>query len=283
MQVPGPLQGGDHEGLATVALLAAVEQVQGLDDPPAVLVVLEGDRLLVEEGLRVGGGVVPVGDGDPTEVLAGGPGLVHVPPAEHGHPLRGGEQAERGVPGEVGRLRVGRGRAVLDARAEAMAGALVEGPVDDDHVGDALGDRHGRLLDRAARRAATVVDPGEELEVADAGQAGDLDLRVGVGGEGDHAVDVGRLDAGVLEGKDRGLAGQLHLRAPRGLGELRGADPGDRGRPDEPHIAAHGSTSSTLPVTWAPIALAPTRPIVTVLVASSLASTEPVKVIVSPG
>ncbi len=282
LQVPGPLQGRHDQGLASVALLAAVEQVQRLDDPPAVLVVLQRDRLLVEESLGVVGRVVAVGHRHPAEVLAGGAGLVHVAPAEHGHPLGRCEQAERGVPAEVRGLGVGRDRPVLHAGAEAVPGPLVEGPVDDHDIRDALGHRHGRLLDRAAGRTAAVVDAGEELEVADAGQAGDLDLGVGVGGEGDHAVDLGGLDACVLQRGHGGLTGQLHLRTPGGLGELGGTDPGHGCGPDESHVA-HGSTTSTLPVTWSPIELAPTRPTVMVFVASSLASTDPVKLMVSPG
>ena len=39
---------------------------------------------------------------------------------------------------------------------------------------------------------AAVVDAAEEGQVADAEGAGHLDLGVGVGREGDHAVDVGR-------------------------------------------------------------------------------------------
>jgi len=48
LEVTGPLEGGDDEGLAAVGLLAAVKQVQGLDDPARRLMIGQGDRLVVE-------------------------------------------------------------------------------------------------------------------------------------------------------------------------------------------------------------------------------------------
>ena len=110
-QVAGPLERRDDQGLAAVGLLAAVEQAEGLDDPARGLVVLQGDRLLVEPGFGVGGRVGPVGHRHPAEVLGGGPGGVQVALGEHGHPGGRGEQALGRVPGEVGVLGVGgRGR-----------------------------------------------------------------------------------------------------------------------------------------------------------------------------
>ena len=133
---------------------------------------------------------------------------------------------------------------VLHAGAEAAPAALVERAVADDDVGHARGDGHRRLHDRAARRAAAVVDAGEVAQLADADVAGDLDLGVGVRGERDQPVDVGRLEPGVGDrGGDR-LAGQLHLAASGVLGELGGADADDGGLaadrvPGASH--AHGS------------------------------------------
>ena len=63
-QVPCPLGARDDEGLGAVALLAAVEQAQRLDDEPARLVVRERDRLLVEPRRGIGRRVAAVGDGD---------------------------------------------------------------------------------------------------------------------------------------------------------------------------------------------------------------------------
>ena len=223
-QVPGPLEGGDHQRLAPVGLLAAVEQVERLDDPPRGLVVLEGDRLLVEPGLRVGGGVLAVGHRHPAQVLGGGPGHVQVALGGHGHPLGRGQQPDRRVPGEVGRLGVGDRGPVLHPGAEPVARPLVEGPVADDDIGHARLDGHGRLLDGAAPGAAAVVDAAEEGQLAHAQAAGDLDLRVGVRAEGDQPVHLGRLDAGVAQGEVDRLDGQPQLAATRLLGELGGPD-----------------------------------------------------------
>jgi len=64
--------------------------------------------------------------------------------------------------------------------AEAVPGALVEGAVAHHHVGDAARDRHRRLLDGRARRAAAVVDLAEERQLRDADLASHRDLGVGV-------------------------------------------------------------------------------------------------------
>ena len=71
------------------------------------------------------------------------------------------------------------------------------------------------------------------------------------------------------------LDGELELGAPGGLGELRRADPGDRG------LAGRGSsaTTFTVPVTWSPSETEPTTLIVAM--PSSTDSTVPLKVSVS--
>ena len=293
-QVPGPLERRDHEGLAAVGLLAAVEEVEGLDDPPRVLVVLEGDRLLVEPRLGVGRGVLAVGHGHPPEVLTGGPGGVQVPLGGHGHPLGRGQQSLGRVPGEVRRLGVGDGQATLHAGAESVAGAFVERPVADDDVGHTGLDGQGGLLDGAAARPAAVVDAAEERELAHAETPCDLDLGVGVRAEGDQAVHLGRLDAGVPQGQVDRLDGQAQLAAARLLGELGGADAGD-GRLADVGVVRHahrappaGRSSRTVPVTWSPRLLAPRRvtstdPRPSASAESSLAVTEPVRVMVSSG
>jgi hypothetical protein len=71
------------------------------------------------------------------------------------------------------------------------------------------------------------VDAAEEREVADAKAAGNVDVGVGVGAEADHALHLGRRNAGILEGKVDGLDGEAQLGAARGLGELGGPDAGD--------------------------------------------------------
>ena len=134
-QVPGPLHRGDQKGLATVRFLTAVEKAQRFDDPPAFLVVGEGDRLFVEEGGRVVGSMAPVGHRDSAEVLGGGSVLVHVPGREHGDPTGRGQQPERRRPTEGDVEGLGTTMSSLDPAAEPVPGTLVEGPVAEDVVG----------------------------------------------------------------------------------------------------------------------------------------------------
>jgi hypothetical protein len=85
LEVPGPLRRRHHQRDTAVGLLTAVQQPQRLSDPPRILVVLNGDRLLVEVGLRVVGGVLAVGDRNRTEVLTRRPGQLHVAFGDHLH------------------------------------------------------------------------------------------------------------------------------------------------------------------------------------------------------
>src|SRR5262249_56446117 len=94
-EVAGPLDRGDDERLGAVTLLAAVEEVQRLDDPPRRLVLLERDRLLVEPRSGVRRRVFAIGDRDPPEVLTGRAVLVHAAGGEHRHPLGRGEPPGR--------------------------------------------------------------------------------------------------------------------------------------------------------------------------------------------
>src|SRR5207249_88594 len=115
---------------------------------------------------------------------------------------------------------------------------------------------HDRLLHGRAGGAAAVVDAAEELELADAEIARDLDLGIAVHRERDHALDLGRLDGGVAQGGFDGLHRQVQLAPARVLRELGGADAGDRGGVPQ-RVLGHGSVSSTVPVTWSPALLAP--------------------------
>ena len=189
-QVARPLEARHHDRHRAIALLAAVQQPQRLDDPTRALVVLQRDRLLVEPGVRVRGGVLAVGHRDSTEVLGGGAVLVHVAPRGHRDPGRRSEQPEGCVPAEVGALGRRLRPAVLHARAEAAPRALVHRAVAHHHVGDAGGDGQRRLLHGGARGAPPVVDPAEEGQLPSPEAAGDLDLGVVVHAEGGHAVDV---------------------------------------------------------------------------------------------
>jgi len=73
LEILGPLGRRDDQRDRTVGLLAAVQQPQRFGDPPRILVILNGDRLAVEVGLRVLGRMLAVGDRDRAEVATGAP------------------------------------------------------------------------------------------------------------------------------------------------------------------------------------------------------------------
>ncbi len=252
----------------------------------------EGDGLAVEVGGGVVRGVPSVGDRDVPECLGGEVVGVQVALGGHGHPGGGGQQPPGQRPTERCPLR--RGLPLLDPGPEAAPGTLVEGAVADDDLCNPRGDGEGGLLDGGAGRAASVVDTGEEGQVPDAGRLGDGDLGAGVHGEGDHAVDIGGGESGVVEGGVHGLDGELELAAAGVLGELGRSDAGDGGAAAElvAGADAHAGTSAvTVPVTWWPIPFTPTTRISMVVpeavvpgtVAPETAVTVPVRVIVSPG
>src|SRR6185437_2635082 len=257
LEVAGAFGAGDDQRDTAVALLAAIQQPQnGFDDPPRILVIFQCYRTLVEPRVGVGGGVVPVDDGDPAEVLVGHPIGRHVALRVQRDPRRGGEQSERRVMRHEQR---GLG-AGASAAAEAHPGAFVEGAVADHHIGDARRHRHRRMRDGACRRPAAVRNPGEERQIADADVAGHLDLVAGIHRERDHAVDVARRQARVIEcGADR-LARQLQLTAAGFLGELGLTDTGDGGVPGQQRRTHARVPSSRLrtavPETWLPRLLA---------------------------
>ncbi len=124
---------------------------------------------------------------------------------------------------------LGIGGSVLDAGPEPVARPLVERPVADDDVGHAGLHCHRRLLDGPAPGSPAVVDPAEEGELPHSQASGDLDLRVGVRAEGDHPIDLVRLDAGVTEGQVDRLHCQPELAAAGLLGEFGGPDADDGG------------------------------------------------------
>src|SRR5262249_13966213 len=74
-----------------------------------------------------------------------------------------------------------------------------------------------------------VADAREHRQQRDAEVARDLDLLARVHRERDEPVDVGRMQAGVVERRLDRFAGEPQLAPPRRLGELGLADAGDRG------------------------------------------------------
>src|SRR6185369_4615381 len=126
-EVAGPRRAGDDAGAAAVGLLAAVVEAERLGDEARALMVLDRERPLVEEGVRVGDRVPARRDGDLGQVEARASRLVHVALREHRHPARGRHEPEGHVPAPVDE--VGRRYAFTDTRAVARAGAAVEGAI----------------------------------------------------------------------------------------------------------------------------------------------------------
>ena len=228
LEILRPLRRRHDQRHAAVGLLTAVQQPQRLGDPPRILVVLNGYRLLVEVRLRVLGGMLAVGHRDRTEVLARRPGQVHVALGDHRHLRRGRGQPVRIRERVVHARRVGVLHQPQLHLAEPLPRPLVESPVCDNAIRDSGRDGDRRLLDRRARRAAAVVDLREELQLTDARGSRDGDLGVGVHRERDHAVDVGRRQPRVVECVQHGLGGEPQLATARVLREVGGADPDDR-------------------------------------------------------
>ena len=246
--------------------------------------VLERDGLLVEPGRGIRGCVLSVRDGDPPEVFAGRPVLVHVALGVHRHPGRGREQPVGRVPAEVDGLGAGRQRLRLHADAEALLGAFVHGAIADDDLADSRGDRHRRLQERGTGGAPAEMGPAEETQVAAAQGTVDLDLRVVVHRVGGHPVDVARRDARVFERRGDRLDREPQLRATGGFRELGGTDPDDRRAVLQiVRKAGHeGSTTTTSPRTWWPRSFSPTTATVT-SPPEAFEVTSPRRRMVSPG
>ncbi len=115
-EVPGALERGDDERLSPVGLLAAVEQVERLDDPARRLVVLERDRLAVEPGRGIVGRVPPIRDGDAAEVLARRAGGVQVALGDMATHCAGVRRPTGAYQAKCAFSAGGDGRPVLDAR-----------------------------------------------------------------------------------------------------------------------------------------------------------------------
>ena len=191
--------------------------------------VLDRDRLAVEVRLGIVGGVPTVSHRDRAEIPAGGTRQMHVALGDH-RDLRGrrGQPVWIGV-GVVDTGGVGALNQPHLHLTEAHSGAFVESPICHNAFRDPGGHRDGGLLDGGTRRATTVVDLGEELQVPDTGGPRDRDLRVGVHGECHHAVDVGRCQAGIIKCGRHGFGCQSKFTATGVLGKVGGTDPGDRG------------------------------------------------------
>ena len=188
--------------------------------------VLDGDRPLVEPRVGVACRVGAVDDGDRAEVLVGDPVGRHVPLGMQRDPRCGRQQSEWGVVRHEHRCL---GRRPRCRAAEPETGPFVECAIAHHGVGRARRHRHRGLHHGACRRAAAVVNPAEERQVTDPDVARNLDLVARIHREGDHAVDLAGLQAGVV---DRGfdcLTGELEFASPGLLREFGLADADDRG------------------------------------------------------
>src|SRR5690606_10335342 len=91
-RVRGSFDAAHDERDAAVALLAAVEKVERLDDPRRRLMFLQRDRTLVEPGRGVRSRVLAIDNADTAEILACRPILMHVALSEHGDLTRRRQQ-----------------------------------------------------------------------------------------------------------------------------------------------------------------------------------------------
>ena len=169
-----------------------------------------------------------VGDRDGAEIRTGGPVFVHVALGDHRHRGGRGAQAVRVGPAVLDTAGVGIDGQTAHHLTETEFRALVEGTVGDDHLGHARRDRQGGLLDGRRRSAAAVPDLAEELQIPDPGGPRHRGLQVGIHCEGHQAVDIGGGQARIVERVEHRLGGQPQLAAAGVLGEVGGADAGDR-------------------------------------------------------
>ena len=171
--------------------------------------------------------MLAVGHRNRTEVLARRPRQVHVPLGDHRH-LRG----RRGQPVRIRERVVDAGRVRIFHQsqlhlAEPLAGPLVESTVCHNAIRDTGRHRNSGLLDGRARRAAAVVDLGEELQLSDTRGPRNRDLGIGIHRERHHAVDIGRRQTRVVERVQNGLGREPQLAAAGVLRKIGGADPND--------------------------------------------------------
>ena len=255
LEIACTLQAGDDDRHAAVAFLAAVEQAQyRLDDPLRVLMVFERDRLFIEPGIRIGRGIGALHHRELAEVAVADTVLLHVALRCQGAPggwrLRAVGHAPQQRAGAVAGLE----RRGLRVRlTEAVLGSLVHRTPDQHRFADAGVDRRHRLIERGGGGGATARYACGVRQVLDTEGACQMNLVAAVDREGDHAVDFGRIDPGIIQRRLGAFGCQLQLAAPGLLGKLGLADAGNRGlsetachalashRPEHRHLViAHG-------------------------------------------
>ena len=172
-QFPGALGGGHDHGGRAVVLLAEVKDVQRVGYHAGVLVVVDGDGVPAQRP-RIAGGMLAEGDGDPSEVVAGGPVLVHVAADEHAEVVGRGHAA----PGRGKALRSPGYPLRAPRSSQPHAGAEVGGPETHHVVGVPGGDGGGGVADGGVTRASAIGDGLPVTQVLDAQRLGQQGLVV---------------------------------------------------------------------------------------------------------
>ena len=222
--VLGPVGAGHDHGRGVVGLHAAVEQVQRLADDAARQHFVDGEALLVE-GFRVVRGVLAVDRLDGGDLLGPRAVVVHVAHEGRREHLAGALPA---VGAHVQGIARHRCRGARAGAADAHLAKAVHGAEDHHglaHAGFHQADRHAdQRLGRRAAAEHVHVEVEPEPEVAgDEGREGRIARLVG-----QHAVDVGSLQAGILDGVAHRPGAERARRHPGAarIGRLAHADDG---------------------------------------------------------
>ena len=195
---------------APSGLLAAVEEVEGLGDPPGGMIVFHGQRAPVHDGSGIGLRVLVGGQRNGAELLLLGTELVHVALGLHGRQgLPRGHAAEGGLVGIATRDLGGAGGQGLPEPAKL---ALGQASIGDNVLGVAGHNRCGGIA-YSSRPAASTTAP---VHVAEAHFGGTQGRRyahgfIPVAGIGSEPVDLPWVYAGVLSRGQDGLQHQVEL------------------------------------------------------------------------
>src|SRR5439155_9569639 len=184
---------------------------------------LHVERSVAHHRVRVPLRVLARRNGDVAEVLTPRAVLVHVAVRPHPDDVDGADEAPR----HVQRLVVPHELALLRPWPRRL-GAAIAGTVADHGGREPARDRGRGVHERRARRAATVRDLVPPAEALDAEPPGDRHLVRRFHLEHRHAVDVLRLETGVVEGELDRLDGGVGDRAADVLREGQVADADDR-------------------------------------------------------
>ena len=204
-QIARPFRRCDHQRNAAVALLAAVEQAEWIDDPARILMVFDGNRL-AHHRLLIEDGVAALGNGEMGEVERRRAVARHVSGGDGTEGSGGVMDAERRGPLRIALDVVG----PLGARGASLAVAVAR-LENQDVLADPRVHEHGAGKHRAAVPAAAAV--AIELKVAflEAQRtdqfADHLTFRLAVV-KRNHAIDILDLQPGVGDRLEARLSGE---------------------------------------------------------------------------